>query len=112
MSKPRFSSQRHPFLQKFKKVRITFILCFVLILFFLYFTYHMNQSNLDKQYESLNLALQHDIVHCYAVEGTYPPSLQYMVEHYGLLYDHDLFYVDYQPIGSNIYPNYEIIKRY
>ena len=37
--------------------------------------------------------------------------LSYMEEHYGLTYDKDLFFVDYQPIGSNIRPDVTVISR-
>ena len=50
-------------------------------------------------------------MHCYALEGFYPPSLEYMEEHYGLTYDKSAYIVDYQPVGNNIYPNYTIIKK-
>ena len=66
---------------------------------------------MSKQQESLETALARDITHCYAVEGFYPPSLSYMEEHYGLTYDKDLFFVDYQPIGSNIRPDVTVISR-
>ena len=51
------------------------------------------------------------IVNCYCVEGTYPPSLSYLTEHYGLTYDKDLFFVDYQAIGSNIFPDVTVIRK-
>ena len=41
----------------------------------------------------------------------YPPSLEYIKEHYGLFYNEELFYIDYQPIGSNIMPDVTILDR-
>jgi hypothetical protein len=32
-------------------------------------------------------------------------------ENYGLTYDEDLFFVDYQTIGSNILPDVTIIEK-
>ena len=61
--------------------------------------------------ESLENALNRSITQCYAVEGAYPPSLAYIKEHYGLIYDEELFYVDYQPIGSNIMPDVTIMLK-
>ncbi|MCI2048785.1 MAG: hypothetical protein LKJ76_03590 [Lachnospiraceae bacterium] len=55
-------------------------------------------------------AIERDITECYALEGTYPPSLSYMEEHYGLTYDSASFYVDYQPVAANIRPDYTIIE--
>ena len=51
------------------------------------------------------------IVYCYATEGTYPESLEDLKAHYGLTYDEDLFFVDYQTVGANIYPDVTIIEK-
>ena len=64
-----------------------------------------------RQKESLENAITRSITHCYAVEGSYPASLEYLKENYGLTYDENLFFVDYQTIGSNILPDVTIIER-
>lgn len=71
----------------------------------------LSSSNNDRQEESLRSAMERDIIHCYALEGFYPPSLDYIKEHYGLTYNSSTFIVDYQPVGNNIYPNYTIIRK-
>ena len=84
-----------------------------LALFLLFYSSLQSVSDtaLEKQRESLETALNRSIAQCYAVEGAYPPSLAYIKEHYGLLYNEELFYVDYQPIGSNIMPDVTILDR-
>ncbi len=67
-------------------------------------------QNIERQEESLRLALERDIVQCYALEGSYPPDLAYIEEHYGLTYDHRTFFVDYRPIGDNLYPDVTILR--
>ena len=64
-----------------------------------------------KQKESLENALIRNITYCYAVEGSYPESLDYLKEHYGLIYDENRFFVDYQVIGANILPDVTIIEK-
>ena len=59
----------------------------------------------------LSEAIDRDIVRCYASEGMYPESLDYLIDHYGLIYDKDRFYVDYHAQGSNILPEVTIIDR-
>lgn len=71
----------------------------------------VSDTTTAKQMESLENALHRSITQCYAVEGAYPPNLEYIKEHYGLIYDEDLFYVDYQPIGSNIMPDVTVLLR-
>lgn len=62
-----------------------------------------------KQLESLENALSRSIAQCYAVEGMYPPDLDYLKNHYGLVYDEDAFLVDYQPLGANLAPEVTVL---
>ena len=64
-----------------------------------------------RQKESLENALMRSITYCYTIEGAYPESLDYLKEHYGLVYDEDLFFVDYRVSGSNILPDITVIER-
>ena len=64
-----------------------------------------------RQLESLENALTRGITYCYTVEGNYPESLEHLKENYGLVYDEDLFFVDYQVEGSNIFPDFTIIEK-
>ncbi len=96
------------FLQLIKLPLLAFL---ILLCLFLYGVTSVNQSTTDKQQANLENSISKDITHCYAVEGTYPPSLTYLKEHYGLIYDTNLFFVDYRFIGSNILPDVTIIKK-
>lgn len=82
------------------------------IIFFGFFIYSSNRidaSSYDSQRNHLQETIQKEIAQCYALEGTYPPSLDYLEKHYGLVYNKELFYVDYVAIGSNIYPDVSVI---
>ena len=84
-----------------------------LLLFFLFMrgVSSVSDTTLEKQEESLHTAIEHSVVQCYAVEGTYPPSLSYLEEHYGLTYDHNLFFIDYNTYGANIFPDITILRK-
>ena len=69
----------------------------------------VSDTTLTKQKESLETALHRSISQCYAVEGIYPPNLDYIEENYGLTYDKTLFRIDYQPFSSNIFPDVTIL---
>ena len=64
----------------------------------------------EKGLESLETALRRSVVHCYAAEGFYPPSLEYLEDHYGLTYDKDRYWIDYQPVGSNLMPDMTVLE--
>ena len=93
------------------RIRLIYILCPVILLVFMLGLSSIEETAVDKQRESLETALTRNITHCYAVEGYYPPSLAYLETNYGLTYDKDLFFVDYQPVASNMRPNVTIILR-
>ncbi|HKM04730.1 MAG TPA: hypothetical protein VJZ04_09150 [Lachnospiraceae bacterium] len=96
------------YLHKIKLSIITFV---ALLTLFLIGISSVTTTTKEKQLESLETAIHRSVVHCYAVEGTYPPNLTYIEEHYGLIYDKNLFFVDYQSIGSNILPDVTIIVK-
>ena len=43
-------------------------------------------------------------IQCYASEGSYPPDLDYLVEHYGLILDEERYIYEYDIFASNIMP--------
>ncbi len=92
-------------------VHLSVLIFIVLFFFFLKMISGISSDTLDREEVSLKTALNRAIVSCYCIEGTYPPSLDYIKEHYGLIYDDETFFVDYTPIGSNIYPDVTILRR-
>jgi hypothetical protein len=87
------------------------ILFLVILAIFLGSINSFSSDTLRRQEENLENALQRSITYCYAAEGAYPQDLDYLKEHYGLTWDEDSFFVDYQVRGSNIYPDVTIIQR-
>ena len=108
----RFDNEKQIFAPSPLFYRIVSVAVFALIIaLFLMAVEYSGRSTIEKQQESLENAISRDIVQCYALEGMYPPSLEYMEQHYGLTYDKNTFFVDYQPIAANLYPDYTVILR-
>ena len=108
----RFDKTSISILPSEKFYRVISVVIFVLIaVFFIQAVEYSGRSSIEKEQESLENAISRDIVQCYALEGMYPPSLSYMEDHYGLTYDKNVFFVDYQPIAANLYPDYTVILR-
>lgn len=83
-----------------------FVILFVAVAaVFVYLMNDFGRSTISRQQTSLENAIHRDIIQCYALEGVYPPDLDYLKEHYGLTWDTETFFVDYEPIGSNLYPD-------
>ena len=62
----------------------------------------------DKQ--QLEEALIRASVSCYAIEGTYPPDLEYLIEHYGIQINPERFTVKYESIASNLMPDITVLE--
>lgn len=92
---------RHP-LRRF--AISAFIFCFAAG-FLLLGSSQVQKTADDSQAESLRLAIVRSAVQCYAVEGAYPESLDYIREHYGITWNTDKYLVNYEIIGSNLMPD-------
>ena len=105
----------HLFSTRKEKTSITsYLPVFVLIIVlgsFVLFANSMTSGNTAREKEILQNAIERSITQCYALEGTYPSSLSYLEQNYGLIYNKELFFVDYQYIGGNLRPDITIIER-
>ena len=86
-----------------------FFFLIIIIAFMLGISFISSTSSKDQK-QVLTDAVNKDIIHCYAIEGYYPPSLSYIEDHYGLTYDKDRYLVDYVPVGDNIMPSVTIVE--
>ncbi len=83
----------------------------LLLLFFLQSIASIEKTTSKRQLESLQNAINRSITQCYAVEGMYPPDLEYLTNHYGITFDQDVFLVDYNFFGSNLFPEVTILRK-
>ena len=86
------------------------LLFIVIILLFIMGISLISGSSKKGQKDTLTEAINKDIVHCYAIEGYYPPNLSYIEDHYGLTYDRSKYLIDYKSIGNNIYPDVTVLE--
>jgi len=64
----------------------------------------MRDRNSEQQLVVQKKAIERAAVLCYALEGFYPPKIEYLEEKYGLIVDRDRFLISYRTFGSNIRP--------
>ncbi len=57
-----------------------------------------------KGEDSLRRAVTRASVQCYAIEGRYPPSVEYLEENYGVRIDRERYNVFYNGFASNVMP--------
>lgn len=102
-------SKENKFMFYLKKIRLPILAFIILFVLFYRAINSVDTTTAQKQQEQLIKSLERSITQCYAIEGSYPPSLKYIQENYGLVYDNNSLFIDYQFIGANIYPDITII---
>ena len=56
-------------------------------------------------------AINRAVILSYAVEGQFPPSINYLKENYGLIVDTEKYIIHYQFMGGNFMPNVIVLPR-
>ena len=51
------------------------------------------------------------VLNCYAIEGSYPATIDYVEQHYGLQIDHDRYDVFYEIFAENVMPEITVIEK-
>ena len=88
------------------------IFSIIIIFIFIVFGFRgIDESTRQQQRESLEKALNRGVLQCYAQEGRYPESLDYLVQNYHIIYDEEAFEIKYQTVASNIVPDVTIIEK-
>lgn len=99
-------------LVKINKFRILSITIFLLFISFLYFAVNSAEMGTDEEkYNVLKDALGRSIVQCYAIEGFYPPNVEYLEKNYGLVVDYDKYIISYNVFASNIMPEFDVFSK-
>ena len=82
-------------------------LCAVLVLCFAVSTDISRRQGAASVRESVLAAAQQ----CAAVEGSYPSSLAYLENHYGLIINHGDYTVNYEWLADNVPPSVTVVPR-
>ena len=86
------------------------IICIVMVFFTAMNNLNSNQT--DEGKDQLETSIRRACAACYAVEGFYPPSLDYIQEHYGVLVDSKNYNVFYDVFSENLMPDITVIQKY
>ena len=73
--------------------------------------FNTSESAGRQEMAAVRSTLENGITMCYAIEGAYPPSLEYLSENYGFTYDPSKFIVRYDRFADNIRPTVRVIER-
>jgi len=66
------------------------------------------KANAEEQQKMLEGSIYRAVVSCYALEGSYPESLEYLIKNYNVHIDESKYIVHYMVTMSNIMPDIDI----
>lgn len=82
-----------------------------ILLFFLTALGNLEDGRRDEGKRQLEEALRRAAVACYAAEGIYPPSLDYIKDHYGIQIDESRYLVIYEAFAENLIPDITVLEK-
>lgn len=80
------------------------------VILLLYAAGRIGSDTDQRQTELLKDAIDNAVVGCYATEGRYPESLDYLVENYGIQIDEQRYVVIYDAFADNVRPRVQVIR--
>ena len=82
-----------------------------LIILFNYGINNLTQANEEEALEAVRNAVTRAAIQFYALEGRFPPHLDYLEQRFGLQLDHERFEIIYSAFGANVMPQIFITPR-
>lgn len=89
---------------------MTAVLFAAVMIWFLSSVGNLARDSGEMGREQLENALRRSAAACYAAEGIYPPTLDYLVEHYGVRIE-DEYIVFYENFASNLMPDITVLEK-
>ena len=77
----------------------------------LFFSMWISNTSRTEKLKLLTQSVKRTVVECYAIEGEYPASVEYMVTNYGLKYDETKYYIHYDYLAGNMMPTIEVYEK-
>lgn len=71
----------------------------------------VGKTSEEERLRSVEQAVTRATVQCYAIEGQYPPNLEYLEANYGLSLDRQRYIIQYDVFASNIMPTILVLPR-
>ncbi len=87
------------------------LLIVVILLFFFTALSNVQSGSGEEEKKQLEESIRRTAAACYAAEGIYPPTVEYMEEHYGLIVEEEKYVIDYQIFASNLMPTFTVLER-
>ena len=87
------------------------VLAFGVMLWFFTAVNHLKNGQGEEGRQQLENSIRRAAVACYAAEGIYPPTLDYLTEHYGVQIDKAHYQVFYEIFADNLMPDITVLEK-
>lgn len=67
----------------------------------------VNDSDLSRVKQNI----KDGIVECYAIEGKYPESIEYLKDNYGVYFNDESYQIHYRYLGLNMMPEFDVFTK-
>lgn len=85
---------------------------FAILLGIMFFgIWRFNNVSIDQDRSLTEVAITKGAVQCYADEGRFPATLEYLEENYDVHIRHDRFNIVYSCPASNVFPNIKVFRK-
>ncbi|MBR3228007.1 MAG: hypothetical protein IKF68_05635 [Erysipelotrichaceae bacterium] len=84
----------------------------VTAVFFSYRFFNRDEGLQDRISSSIKDTIMRRALQCYVTEGSYPESLAYLEENYGLMINHRDYRVTYEIFADNLPPEVRVVYKH
>ena len=98
----------------YRRTLMVFLAAMALLAVLLWFFTSLNNlssSQGEEGRQQLETSLRRAAVACYAAEGIYPPTLDYLTEHYGVQIESERYVVFYEIFADNLMPDITVLEK-
>ena len=81
------------------------------LIFFISSLASVDRQQGEEGRQQLETALRRAAVACYAAEGVYPPTVEYLQEHYGVQIEEERYIVFYEIFANNLMPDITVLEK-
>ena len=81
------------------------------LIFFVTSLASVDRQQGEEGRQQLETALRRAAVACYAAEGVYPPTVEYLQQHYGVQIEEERYMVFYEIFANNLMPDITVLEK-
>ena len=87
------------------------LLAALFLIFFITSLASVDRQQGEEGRQQLETALRRAAVACYAAEGVYPPTVEYLQQHYGVQIEEERYIVFYEIFANNLMPDITVLEK-